>query len=186
MKIVRRPLLHIATAAIAFVALPQFALAQDWPKKPIRVIATQPPGSVVDIVPRLVFDQLSKQLGQAIEMENLPGAGSTLAVGTVAKAAPDGYTLLANSSAHTVAQWLYPNLAYDTARDLSGIVALGSLPNVIIGSPARGLKTIREFVATARSTPGTFSYASTGVGTATHMSAERFRVSARIRQSMYP
>src|SRR5262249_40916433 len=104
----------------------------------------------------------------------------TIAIGGVAKAEPDGYTILANSSQHTIAPWLYPRQAFDIVNDLTRVVALGSLPTLLVTSPAQGRKTIAEFVAAARAAPGTFNYTSTGVGAATHLSAERFRASAGI------
>ena len=131
-------------------------------------------------MPRVVFDQLAIQLGQPIVVENRGGAGGTIAVTMVARAPPDGYTILAASSALTVAPWLHPSLPYDTSRDLAAITALGSIPNVLVTSPLNGSRTIAQFIAAAKAKPGSFNYASTGVGTATHMSAERFRVSAGI------
>jgi tripartite-type tricarboxylate transporter receptor subunit TctC len=133
-----------------------------------------------------VFDQLAIQLGQPIVVENRGGAGGTIAVTMVARAPPDGYTILAASSALTVAPWLHPSLPYDTSRDLAAIAALGSIPNVLVTSPLNGSKTIAQFIAAARAKPGSFNYTSTGVGTATHMSAERFRVSAGIEAVHVP
>ena len=166
--------------AVAAVVLARPAAAQDWPAKPIRAFIPFAAGSATDIIPRAVFDQLSPVLGQPIVVENRSGGGGTIGVGAVAKAAPDGYTILAQSSALTVAPWLHPNLPYDTAQDLAAVAALGTLPNVLVTSPLHGLKTIAAFVAAAKAKPGSFNYTSTGVGTATHMSAERFRVSAGI------
>lgn len=154
------------------------ALADPWPTKVVKAVIPFGAGSATDVVPRVVFEQLSAQLGQPIVVENRAGAGGTTGTTTVAKADPDGYTLLATSSAYTVAPSLYPNLPYDAERDLAGIGVLGAVPNVLIISPARGVKTIAEFVAAAKAKPGSFSFASLGVGSAVHMSAERFRVSA--------
>src|ERR1700704_5338263 len=94
------------------------AAAETWPERPIKAIIPFSAGSATDIIPRAVFEQLSVELGQPIIVENRSGAGGTLGVGTVAKADPDGYTLLANSSAHTIAHWIVPNIPYDTANDL--------------------------------------------------------------------
>lgn len=154
------------------------AFAQSYPTKPIRVIIPFGAGSATDIIPRIVFDQLSSQLGQPIIVENRAGAGGTIGSVAVAKADPDGYTLLVNSSAHTITPAIYPNLAYDVARDFVAVGAIGSVPNVLIISPAKGLKTIQEFVAAAKAKPGTFNFASVGVGSAVHLSAERFRIAA--------
>jgi tripartite-type tricarboxylate transporter receptor subunit TctC len=186
MKLPRRQFLHLAASAAVLPAVSRIAWAQAWPAKPIRAIVAGGAGSVVDVVPRVVFEQLSKQLGQPIVVENRTGAGGTIAVAAVAKADPDGYTILAQSSALAVAPWFHPNLSYDTVRDISGIAPIGSVPNVLVTSPLKGAKTIQAFVAAAKASPGSFNYTSTGVGTATHMSAERFRVSAGIEAVHVP
>ena len=186
MKLPRRQFLHLAASAAVLPAVSRIAWAQAWPAKPIRAIVAGGAGSVVDVVPRVVFEQLSKQLGQPIVVENRTGAGGTIAVAAVAKADPDGYTILAQSSALAVAPWFHPNLSYDTVRDISGIAPIGSVPNVLVASPLKGAKTIQAFVAAAKASPGSFNYTSTGVGTATHMSAERFRVSAGIEAVHVP
>jgi tripartite-type tricarboxylate transporter receptor subunit TctC len=111
-------------------------------------------GSTVDVLPRV--DKLSSQLGEPVVVENRVGAGGTIAIAAVAKAEPDGYTILANSSAHTVLPWLYSNLPYDAPRDLSAIIPLGSMPLVLVTSPAKGLRTIGDFVAAAKAKPGSF------------------------------
>jgi tripartite-type tricarboxylate transporter receptor subunit TctC len=186
MKLPRRQFLHLAASAAVLPAVSRIAWAQAWPAKPIRAIVAGGAGSVVDVVPRVVFEQLSKQLGQPIVVENRTGAGGTIAVAAVAKADPDGYTILAQSSALAVAPWFHPNLSYDTVRDISGIAPIGTVPNVLVTSPLKGAKTIQAFVAAAKARPGSFNYTSTGVGTATHMSAERFRVSAGIEAVHVP
>jgi tripartite-type tricarboxylate transporter receptor subunit TctC len=154
------------------------ALGDSYPSKPIRAIIPFGAGSATDVIPRIVFDQLASQLGQAIIVENRGGAGGTIGAAAVAKADPDGYTLLVNSSAHTITPAIYPNLSYDAAADFAAIGAIGSVPNVLIISPEKGLKTLPEFVAAAKAKPGTFNFASVGVGSAVHLSAERFRISA--------
>jgi len=154
------------------------ALADSYPSKPIRAIIPFGAGSATDIIPRIVFDQLASQLGQAIIVENRGGAGGTIGAAAVAKADPDGYTLLVNSSAHTITPAIYPNLTYDVARDFAAVGAIGSVPNVLIISPEKGLKTLPAFVAAAKAKPGAFNFASVGVGSAVHLSAERFRISA--------
>jgi tripartite-type tricarboxylate transporter receptor subunit TctC len=135
-------------------------------------------GSATDIIPRIAFDQLSSQLGQPIVVENRVGAGGTLATAAVAKAEADGYTLLATSSAYTITPAVYANLPYDPVDDLAAVIPFGSLPNVLVISPAKGLKTIQELVAAAKARPGSLNYASVGVGSGTHLSVERLRLSA--------
>jgi tripartite-type tricarboxylate transporter receptor subunit TctC len=114
------------------------------------------------------------------DVETIGGAGTTIAAAFVAKSDPDGYTLLVNSSAHTMSPSLYPNLTFDPARDFSAIIPLGNSPNVLVVSPSRGFKTVGDLVAAAKAKPGSFNFASAGVGSATHMSAERFLASAEI------
>lgn len=157
------------------------AKAQAWPTKPLRAIVPYGAGSTTDIVPRVVFDQLSSQLGQSIIVENHPGAGGTIGSAFVAKADPDGYTLLVNSSAHTISPALYPNLSYDPARDFAAVIPLGVSPNVLVVSPSKGFKTVGDLVAAAKAAPGALTFSSVGIGTATHLSAERFRASAGIK-----
>src|SRR4029077_7586704 len=149
----------------------------NWPTKPIKAFIPFGAGSATAVVPRAVFDLLAMGLGQPIVIENRGGAGGTLGVGAVVRAEPDGYTILANSSAHTVAPWVVPNLPYDTAHDLSAVVSLGRNANVLLVNPDKGWKTTQDLVAAAKKNPGSITYGSAGVGTATHISAERFRQS---------
>jgi tripartite-type tricarboxylate transporter receptor subunit TctC len=185
-KLPRRQFLHLAAGAAALPAVSRLAFAQAWPTRPIRAIVPFGAGSAVDVVPRLVFDQLSRQLGYPIVVENRAGAGGTIGSATVAKAEPDGYTILVTASALTIAPSIYKTLPYDTVRDLASIVSLGSIPNVLVTSPAKGLTTIQAFVAAAKAKPGSFNYASAGVGTATQMSAELFRIRAGIEAVHVP
>jgi tripartite-type tricarboxylate transporter receptor subunit TctC len=160
--------------------------AQAWPTRPLRAIVPFPAGTITDMVPRLVFEQLATQLGQSITVENRPGAGGTTAAGFVAKADPDGYTVLVNSSAHTIAPALYPNLSYDPAADFSAVAALGIVPSVLVVSRTSGFKTIADFVAAAKAKPGALNFGSAGVGTATHLSAMRFLSSTGVQAVHVP
>ena len=162
------------------------ALAQPWPAKPIRVVVPFGAGSATDIVPRIVLEKVSAQLGQPIVIENRPGAGSTTGTALVARAEADGYTLLATSSAHTVAPALYDKLTYDPAGDLAGITILGGLPNVLIVGPDAPYRTLDAFVAAAKAKPGSFNFASVGVGSGTHFAAERLRMSAGFQAAHVP
>jgi tripartite-type tricarboxylate transporter receptor subunit TctC len=170
-----RPLL-VLVAGLSLIAVQ--AQGAEWPEKPVRVIIPFGPGSATDVIPRLVLDKVGSQLGQTFIVENKAGAGSTIGEGIVARADPDGYMLLTTSSAHTITPALYSNLNYDSARDFIAVGAIGSVPNVLIIAPSRGIKTIQEFVAAAKAKPDALSFASLGVGSAVHMSAERFRLSA--------
>jgi len=162
------------------------AEAQTWPTKPLRAIVPIAAGSVLDIVPRVVFEQLSTQLGQSIVVENRPGAGGTIGSSYVAKSEPDGYTILVNSSAHTIAPALQPNLTYDPVRDFAAVVPLGVSPFVLVVPPARGFKTARDLVAAAKAAPGAFNFSSPGAGSASHLSAERFRLGAGVHATHVP
>jgi tripartite-type tricarboxylate transporter receptor subunit TctC len=176
----------MSPAALALALAAVAASAQTWPAKPIRVIVPFGAGSLTDVVPRLVFDQVGVQLRQTIVVENRGGAGGTIGTAAVAKADPDGHTLLANSSAHTIAPAIYPNLSYDTARDLSAVVSLGQTPMVMIIALSKGFKTVGAYVAAAKATPGSVNFASAGVGTATHLAAERFIASAGFKAVHVP
>ena len=150
--------------------------AQNWPTRTIRAILPFAPGTGADVVSRLVFNQISIQLGQQIVVENRGGAGGTIGSAVVAKAEPDGYTILGQSTSHTIAPAIYPNMTYDVARDFAAVASYGMMPTALVIAPSKGIKTIQEFVAVAKAKPLTF--ASAGVGSTTHLTAERFRLSA--------
>ena len=183
----RFAILAVAMSLVAATtAAAQTAGAPSWPAKPIKAFIPFGAGSATDIVPRAVFDLLAMELGQPIVIENRGGAGGTLGVGAVVRAEPDGYTILANSSAHAIAPWIVPNLPYDTAKDLAGVLMIGQNANVLIVSPTKGWHTVQDLVAFAKAKRGTINYGSAGVGTATQMSAERFRLSAGIEAVHIP
>jgi len=175
MKLVCR----IALVALS-TALSSAALAQSWPDKPIRAYIPFGAGSATDIVPRTVFDAMSKELGQTITVENKGGAGGTIGIGEVVRAKPDGYTILANSSAQTIAPWIVPKFPYDVIKDLTGVLMIGQNANVLLVLPSKGWKTAQDLIAAAKAKPGTINYGSAGVGTATHISAARFSLAAGI------
>ena len=160
--------------------------AETWPAKPLRAIVPVGAGSTTDIIPRIVFEQLSSQLGQSIVVENRVGAGGTTGSAFVAKAEPDGYTILAHGSALTISPSLYSNLSFDPARDLVAVVPFGVSPSVLVVPPARGWKAVGDLVAAAKAKPGALNFSSVGLGTATHLSAERFRVSAGVQAVHVP
>jgi tripartite-type tricarboxylate transporter receptor subunit TctC len=152
----------------------------------LKVIVPAAAGSTVDIIPRIAFDQLSRQLGQPIVAENRGGAGTTIGSALVAKSQSDGYTILVNSSAHTIAPALYPNLTYHPRRDFAAVAALGVSPSVLVVSPQRGFRSAADLVAAAKATPQRMNFSSVGVGSATHLSAERFLVSAGVQAVHVP
>jgi tripartite-type tricarboxylate transporter receptor subunit TctC len=154
------------------------AQAQSWPTKPLRAFIPFAAGSATDLVPRAVFEPLAAELGQPIVVENRGGAGGTIAGTAVVRADPDGYTMLATGSNLTIAPWIVPNMPYDTVKDLASALMIGQNANVLIVPPVRGWKTAQDLVAAAKAKPGSINYSSAGVGTATHLSGEKFRLSA--------
>src|SRR5438445_5089294 len=153
------------------------AAAQTWPDKPVRIVVPLTAGSATDVMARTVAQRLTEQLGQPFIVENKPGAAGTIGVGTVARARPDGYTLLVQSSSYTITPITYPNTPYDTLRDLAGVTPLAVLPQV---APDKGIRTVQELIALAKARPGALNYGSAGVGTANQLNAERFRIGAGI------
>jgi tripartite-type tricarboxylate transporter receptor subunit TctC len=152
--------------------------AQSWPTKPLRAFIPFAAGSATDLVPRAVFEPLAVELGQPIVVENRGGAGGTIAGNAVVRAEPDGHTILAGGTALTIAPWIVPNIPYDIARDLVGALMIGQSADVMIVPPARGWKTVQDLVRAAKAKPGSINYSSAGVGTGTHLNAEKFRLSA--------
>ena len=172
--------MHRSLIILALTVAHGLAHAQAWPAKPVRAVVPVGAGSSTDIVHRLVLEQLATNLGQPIVVENRTGAGGTIGTAAVAKSEPDGYTLLANGSAHTIAPALYKALPYDAGRDFVPVVPIGITPSVLVVSPAKGFGTIQSLVAAAKARPGALNFSSVGIGTATHLSAERFVSSAGI------
>ncbi|HEY7232379.1 MAG TPA: tripartite tricarboxylate transporter substrate-binding protein [Pseudolabrys sp.] len=182
----RRKFLQLSSGALVapIFARPAFAQAA-WPAaRSIRAIVPFSAGSTIDILGRIILDPLSKQLGQTIVVENRGGAGGSLGSAAVAKADPDGYTVLINAAAHSGAPAAYPNLPYDAANDFAAVASFGNVPNVLLVAPSKGIKTVQELVAKAKS--GSLSFASAGVGSATHWAAERFNVSAGLKVTHVP
>jgi tripartite-type tricarboxylate transporter receptor subunit TctC len=167
-------------AALALAVMTGSVAAQTWPEKPVRIIVPLTTGSATDVMARTVALKLGAELGQNFIVENKPGAAGTIGVGTVARARPDGYTLLVQSSSYTITPITYPNTPYDTLRDLSGVTPLAVLPQVLVVAPEKGIKTVQELIALAKARPGTLNYGSAGVGTANQLNAERFRIGAGI------
>ena len=166
----------LTTLALTLAAA--VAAAQTFPSKPIKLVVPFSAGSGTDIVARTVGEAMAKGLGQPVVVENKPGAGGTLAAAAVARGEADGHTVLVPSSGHAVNPSIYPNLSYDTLKDLTGVTPLVAMPNVLVVSPARGWKSVADLVAAAKAKPGALNYASAGVGSATHFNAEKFRLQA--------
>lgn len=169
--------LSIAAAALLLAGS---VLAQGYPAKPIKFVVPFSAGSATDIVARTVGEAMGKSLGQTILVENKLGAGGTIATAQVAKSEPDGYTVLIHSSGHALNPSLYPNLGYDTLKDLTGVTTLAAIPNVLVVNPGKGWKTQAELITAVKAKPGTFNYASAGIGSGTHLNAEIFRLQSGI------
>jgi tripartite-type tricarboxylate transporter receptor subunit TctC len=178
MKTCRSTFMRLMMMAAAAVFAAGAAHAQTYPDKPIHVIVPFSPGSATDVTARALSQELSKKLGQPVVIDNRPGAGGTIGAAQVARAAPDGYTLLVHSSGHTVNPSIFANLGYDTQKDLVGISMLAELPNVLVVPPSRGWKSATDLVKAAKDAPGKLSYGSAGAGSGTHMNAEKFRLRA--------
>jgi tripartite-type tricarboxylate transporter receptor subunit TctC len=152
----------------------------------VRIVVPFTPGSATDIMARSVSDRLGAALGQPVLVENRPGAGGTLGSALVAKAPPDGTTLVVVSAGHAINPAIYDNLPYDSARDFAGVIPLGSLPSLMIVPASLGVRTVQEFITLARSKPGELNYTSAGVGSASHVNAEKFRAAAGIQAVHIP
>ena len=148
------------------------AAADRYPVRPIRLVAGFPPGGGVDINARILADPLGKVLGQTVVVDNRPGAGGRLGVELVAKASPDGYTLLLGGIGMAISRALYDNLPYDTLRDFIPISLTTTQPNIMVAHPSVAANSLKEFIALARSQPRKLSYGSSGIGTGTHLAME--------------
>ncbi len=181
----KRFLILAATALTVATSWAQ-APAVDYPNKIIKIIVPFTAGSATDIMARIVGERLSASLGQAVVVENRSGAGGTLGAAQVAKSDPDGYTLLVVSTGHVVNPALYGNLSYDTVGDFAGISPLAALPNVLVVAADSPIKSVRDLIAAAKAKPGQLNYASAGVGSATHVNAEKFRAVSAIQVTHIP
>ena len=170
----RRQLLK--TSAAALLVLPGFTVAQSFPAKPIRLVVPFPPGGLVDTMARLVGPRLAQELGQAVVIDNKPGAGGNLGAAEVARSAPDGYVLLMASPPLTISPALYAVMPYKPEQ-IMPVGLLGRVPNVLLVNPKSGVNTVAELLAKAKSIPGKLNYASNGNGTSLHLSAELLKSS---------
>ena len=174
----------ILLALIAACALP--AQAQSYPNKPVHVIISFTPGSATDIVGRVVSAKLAEYWGQPVVPENRAGAGGSIGSALVAKAAPDGYTLLINSNAHSVNPAIYAKLPYDTARDFVDIVPLSMAPNVLVVPVASPHKSLMDLISHGKAKPGAINFGHAGVGSGTHLNTEKLIAAADIKVTQVP
>jgi tripartite-type tricarboxylate transporter receptor subunit TctC len=175
---------HLLALLAAFALSLGSAVAQEWPTRTIRAIVPLTAGSAVDIVPRIVLEQVATQLGQAIVVDNRTGASGTIGTRAVATAAPDGYTLLAHSSALVISPLTVANAHYDPVKDFEAVAPLGNLPNVLVIAPAKNIHTVQELVAAAHKRPVTFGLV--GVGTPIYLTTEKFRLAANFPADPIP
>ncbi len=170
------------TAALAATAalLATPALAQQYPARPLRVVVPFAPGGAVDIVARMVAQRIGEAFGQTVVVDNRPGAGGTLGTDIVAKARPDGYTLLIASMGVAVNAVLYPKLPYDTLKDLAPVTLLAEQPNIVVVHPSVPAKSVRDLLFLARAKPGQITYASGGVGSNSHFATVLFLMMAEV------
>lgn len=162
------------------------ASAQTWPSKLIKAYIPFGAGSATDVVPRMFFERLSTELGQSIVVENRAGAGGTIGTAAVVRSDPDGYSILAHSSAITIAPAIFTELTYDATKDLSSALMIGYSANVMITSPNKPWKTAQEFIEAAKKKDASITFGSVGIGSAVHISAEKFRLAAGIDATHVP
>jgi tripartite-type tricarboxylate transporter receptor subunit TctC len=173
--------MSLRTGALAILlAATTVAHAQEWPARPVRVISPFPPGSASDSVSRVVLEEVSGLLGQPAVLETRAGGGGTVGFASVARAEPDGYTLVTSSSSMATEAALHRKLAYDPVKDFVHVALIGTSPNVLVASRARGFKSVADLMTAARASPGALTFASAGIGSSSHMAAERFRLAANI------
>ena len=186
-RLIQQAALYATTVCAATVSAGAGAAdTQTYPTRPVRLIVPFTPGSTTDIIARAVADRLSANLGQNVIVDNRAGAGGTIGAAVVAKAEPDGHTLLVHSSSHTVNPAMFATLPYDTLRDFTGITPLASLPNALVIAPSKGIRSVKELIAAAKAKPGSITFASAGTGSATHLNAEKFRVRAGFEGTHVP
>lgn len=172
---------------LAAALLPAFAAAQgNYPNKPIRVVVPFGAGSTTDIIARAITDKMGQSMGQTLVVDNRGGASGTIGQQAVATAAPDGYTIMIHSSSHTVSPSTFAKLPFDTVADFAGVTPITTTPNVLVISPAKGIKTVQDLVAKAKAEPGKMNFASAGQGSATHLNAEKFKMAAHIDATNIP
>jgi tripartite-type tricarboxylate transporter receptor subunit TctC len=162
-------------AALAFAILSAPAPAQDFPTKPVRFIVPNPPGGASDITARVLAEKLSQRWGQPVVVENKPGAGAIIGTDFVAKAPPDGYTILLVPSSHAFNVNLYKKLPYDSVKDFAALTQTAWTPLVLVVNPSLPVKSVKELIAYAKANPGKLTYASSGSGTSLHLAAEMFK-----------
>jgi len=180
----KKPLLALAAAVLALAQLP--ALAQSWPARTVKIIVPFPAGGPTDVLTRYLAEKLSAQLGQPVVVENKPGAGGSIGADLVAKSAPDGYTLvMATASTHSIGPYL-GKLPYDPVKDFTPVVWVGNATNVLVISNAVPANSVKDLIELARKDPGKLNYATSGIGTISHLTSELFASMAGVKLTHVP
>jgi len=172
----RRQFIVLLGGAAAIAATP--AAAQHWPARSVLVVSPFAPGTTYDLVARTVLDQVAREIGQPFVVENRPGGDGAVGVASVVKAAPDGYTFLLSSSSMSTAVILHKSLPYDALHDLEPVALFGGEPGLLLAAPGKNFSTVDGLVAAAKANPGKLKFASVGIGSASHLAGERFRLVA--------
>jgi tripartite-type tricarboxylate transporter receptor subunit TctC len=186
MKLPRRKFLHLAAGGVALPSVSRAAFALDYPTRSPRVLVGYPPGGAADIAARLAAQWLSQRFGQQFIVENRPGAANNIATETVAKATPDGYTLLLANTTNAINATLYPHLNFDLLRDIVPIAGIGQEPNVMVVNPSLPAKSVAEFIAYAKANPGKINFGSGGTGTGTHVPGALFAMMTGVEMVHVP
>jgi tripartite-type tricarboxylate transporter receptor subunit TctC len=174
------PVLRLIFAAALLLTGVVSSWAEGYPTRPVRVVVGFPAGGPTDVIARLVAQQLSDRFGQQFVVENIPGAGSNIASGQVARATPDGYTIMAISTGFLVNPSLYAKVPYDAIKDFAAVTLVAASPNVVVVNPQVPAKTLPELVQLIRDNPGKYSYAGPGVGSTPHLGGELFRLTYKL------
>jgi tripartite-type tricarboxylate transporter receptor subunit TctC len=186
MTIDRRTLLHLAAGTVTVPAVMRLAQAQDYPTRPVRLIVGFPAGSGPDIVGRIIGQALSERMGQSFVIEDRPGAVSNIATEAVARAAPDGYTLLLITTVNAINASLYDKLNFNFTRDIAPVATIDREPFLLEATPSLPAKTVPELIAYAKANPGKITMASAGVGSAPHVFGQLFQTMAGVDLAHVP
>ena len=175
-----------ALAALLLAAAPLVAQAQSWPDRPVKIVVPFGPGGFTDVAARILQKELGASLGQAVIIENKPGAGSTIGTAEVANAKPDGYTLAMVSTTHVISPHLYKQIPYDPIKGFTPVMKLAEGPYVLVVHPSLAARNVAELIALAKAQPGTIDYASSGNGSAQHLVGALFNSSAGVKLNHVP
>ena len=178
MNLPRRQFLHLAATTVALPICSRLASAQAYPTRPVHMIVPLTAGSAADIFARRLALPMGENWSQPVVVENRPGAGTTLGADMVAKAAPDGHTLLVNSAAFAVTAAIYQKLSYDPLKDFAPVSQVATAPIVVVVAPSLGAKSVKDLVELAKGQPGRINFGSSGVGSSTHFAGEQFKLAA--------